>query len=67
MAQKPIREFDAKNMLARNWKEYVGDAFVFTGRLALVGPESEESTVSYFSTGAGTMRRTGSTKSAATT
>ncbi len=40
MAQKPIREFDAKNMLAKNWQEFVGDAFAFAGKLALVDPDT---------------------------
>lgn len=40
MAQKPIREFDAKNMLAKNWQEYIGDTFSNPGKLALVGPDT---------------------------
>jgi ATP-citrate lyase beta-subunit len=41
MAQRPIREFDAKNMLARNWQEYVGDVFANPGKLAAVGPDAD--------------------------
>jgi ATP-citrate lyase beta-subunit len=41
MAQKPIREYDAKNMLATNWQDFIGDTFVNPGRLAQVGPETD--------------------------
>ncbi len=40
MAQRAIREFDAKNMLARNWEHYIGDAFSYTGKLVHVGPDT---------------------------
>jgi ATP-citrate lyase beta-subunit len=41
MAQKPIREFDAKSMLATNWQEFIGESFVNPGRLAQVGPDTD--------------------------
>ena len=40
MAQRAIREFDAKNMLSKNWNEFVKDSFTASIRLAQVGPET---------------------------
>jgi ATP-citrate lyase beta-subunit len=41
MAQKPIREYDAKNMLARNWQEYLGKDFQLGTKVAQVTPETD--------------------------
>jgi len=41
MAQKPIREYDAKNMLARHWQEYMGNDFQLGTKVAQVGPETD--------------------------
>ncbi|MEA3349505.1 MAG: ATP citrate lyase citrate-binding domain-containing protein [Chloroflexota bacterium] len=41
MAQRGIREYDAKQMLARYWKDYVGKDFTFEGKAALVAPETD--------------------------
>ena len=40
MAQRGIREYDAKNLLARYLPEYLDD-FSYKGNLALVGPETD--------------------------
>lgn len=40
MAQRGIREYDAKNLLARYLPEYLTD-FSYQGNLALVGPETD--------------------------
>ena len=40
MAQRGIREYDAKNLLARYLPEYLND-FSYKGNLALVGPETD--------------------------
>jgi len=40
MAQRGIREFDAKNLLARYLPQYLDD-FSYKGNLALVGPETD--------------------------
>lgn len=41
MAQRPLREYDAKMMLARNWKDYFTDTITFPGRFARVAPDTE--------------------------
>lgn len=45
MAQKGIREYDAKRMLARAVDEYSGGKFRFDDRLVLVGPETNLDTL----------------------
>ena len=40
MAQRGVREFDAKKMLATYWPEYVSKEFSYPGKVALVGPET---------------------------
>lgn len=40
MAQRGIREYDGKKMLAKYWSEYVSEDFSFPGKVALVTPES---------------------------
>ena len=40
MAQRGIREYDAKKMLAKYWKEYVSKDFNYAGKVALVGPDT---------------------------
>ena len=40
MAQRGIREYDAKRLLARFLPEYLND-FSYKGDLALVGPETD--------------------------
>ncbi len=40
MAQRGIREYDAKRMLARYLPEYLND-FSYKGNLALVGPDTD--------------------------
>jgi len=41
MAQRGIREFDAKRMLAAHWSEYLGTTFSYDGKVVLVGPETK--------------------------
>jgi len=41
MAQKPIREYDAKKMLAKYWEEYVGDVLKIGTKVALVAPDTD--------------------------
>lgn len=41
MAQKPIREYDAKNMLAAYWQEYIGRDFQLGTKVAQVSPETD--------------------------
>jgi succinyl-CoA synthetase beta subunit len=41
MAQKPIREYDAKNMLAKHWQEYIGKDFQLGTRVAQVAPDTD--------------------------
>jgi ATP-citrate lyase beta-subunit len=41
MAQKGIREYDAKRLIAKALPEYSNGAFRFEGRLALVSPETD--------------------------
>ena len=40
MAQRGIREYHAKSMLAKYWKEYVSNDFNFAGKVALVDPDT---------------------------
>jgi ATP-citrate lyase beta-subunit len=40
MAQRGIREFDAKRMLAQYWSEYMGQDLRYPGQFALVTPET---------------------------
>jgi len=40
MAQRGIREYDAKSMLAKYWKDYVSKDFTFAGKVALVDPDT---------------------------
>ncbi len=41
MAQKPIREYAAKMMLARNWKDYFPTSLSFPAKFVQVSPESD--------------------------
>jgi ATP-citrate lyase beta-subunit len=41
MAQKAIREFDAKRMLAKYWTEYFGYETSYEGNVVLVTPETD--------------------------
>ncbi len=41
MAQRGIREFDGKKMLARYWGEYISKDLSFPGRIVLVDPETK--------------------------
>ncbi len=41
MAQRGVREYDGKRMLARYWSEYVSKDFDFPGKLVLVDPETD--------------------------
>ncbi len=40
MAQRGIREYDAKSMLAKYWKDYVSKDFKYAGKVALVSPDT---------------------------
>ena len=40
MAQRGIREYDAKRMLAKYWSDYVSKDFTYAGKVVLVDPES---------------------------
>lgn len=40
MAQRGIREYDAKKMLAKYWIDYVSKDFSYPGKVALVDPET---------------------------
>ena len=40
MAQRGIREFDGKKMLANHWAEYISKDFSFPGKVVLVDPET---------------------------
>ena len=40
MAQRGIREFDAKKMLAKYWTDYVSKDFSYAGKVALVKPDT---------------------------
>lgn len=39
MAQRAIKEFDAKLMLSRYWSEYFSKDFTYPGKVVLVGPD----------------------------
>jgi ATP-citrate lyase beta-subunit len=41
MAQRGIREFDGKKMLAKYWSEYMTKDFKFPGKVVLVDPETK--------------------------
>ena len=41
MAQRGIREYDGKRILANNWKEYFGDAFEYDFKSILITPETD--------------------------
>jgi len=41
MAQRGIREYDAKRMLAAELPKYLDDGFSYEGKVALVGPETD--------------------------
>lgn len=41
MAQRGIREYDAKSMLAKYWQEYISKDFKYAGKLALVDPDTD--------------------------
>ncbi|HEC82063.1 MAG TPA: ATPase [Thermoplasmatales archaeon] len=41
MAQRGIREFDAKRMLAKYWEDYVDKGYKYHGRVVLVGPDTD--------------------------
>jgi ATP-citrate lyase beta-subunit len=40
MAQRAIREYDAKKILAEEWKNYLGDSSVFGWKAVQISPES---------------------------
>jgi len=41
MAQRGIREYDGKKMLAKYWTEYISKDFVFPGKIVLVDPKTK--------------------------
>lgn len=41
MAQKAIREYDAKRLLAKHWAKYIGTELIYPGRFAHVGPDTD--------------------------
>jgi ATP-citrate lyase beta-subunit len=41
MAQRGIREFDGKKMLAKYWSEYISKDFSFPGKVVLVDPKTK--------------------------
>ncbi len=41
MAQRGIREYDGKRILANNWKEYFGDDFQYDFKSILITPETD--------------------------
>ena len=41
MAQRGIREYDGKKMLAKYWTEYISKDFSFPGKIVLVDPETK--------------------------
>ena len=41
MAQRGIREFDGKRMMARHWAQYFGKLPAYHGKIALVAPETD--------------------------
>ena len=40
MAQRGVREFDAKRMLAKYWTKYISKDFSYPGHIVLVTPET---------------------------
>ncbi|MDP2872824.1 MAG: ATP citrate lyase citrate-binding domain-containing protein [Bacillota bacterium] len=40
MAQRAIREYDAKTLLARHWPDFVGGPLRYPGRVVQVGPDT---------------------------
>ena len=45
MAQRGIREYDAKSMLAKYWKDYISKDFKYSGKLALAQPDTNMDTL----------------------
>ena len=41
MAQRGIREFDGKKMLAKYWTDYISKDFKFPGKVVLVDPKTK--------------------------
>ena len=41
MAQRGIREFDGKRMMARYWAQYFGKLPAYHGKIVLVAPETD--------------------------
>ncbi|MBN2065953.1 MAG: ATPase [Candidatus Thermoplasmatota archaeon] len=41
MAQRGIREYDGKKMLAKYWTEYISKDFTFSGKIILVDPQTK--------------------------
>jgi len=41
MAQRAIREYDAKRMLAKYWNEFISTDFVYPGKVTLVSPDKD--------------------------
>ena len=41
MAQRGIREYDGKKMLAKYWKDYFGKSFDYPGKLVIVDPKTK--------------------------
>lgn len=41
MAQKAIREYDAKKMLAKFWQEYISKDFMYDGKIVLVTEDTD--------------------------
>jgi ATP-citrate lyase beta-subunit len=41
MAQRGIREFDGKQMMARHWKQYFGQLPAYHGKVVLVTPDTD--------------------------
>ncbi|GAG32208.1 unnamed protein product, partial [marine sediment metagenome] len=41
MAQRGIREYDGKKMLAKYWSEYISKDFSFPGKVVLVDPKTK--------------------------
>ena len=41
MAQRGVREYDGKRMMAGYWRDYWGDLPAYDGKIALVGPDAD--------------------------
>ncbi|RLF36445.1 MAG: ATPase [Thermoplasmata archaeon] len=41
MAQRGIREYDGKRMLAKYWREYISKDFTYPGKIVLVDPKTK--------------------------